>query len=185
MRSHRYNKVPPRAPGVGGFARHRASAAAGRMNPRVLGFMGRALSLEFSAGQYYLAQASLARVRGEAEYAEGFGRLAGEEFMHAERLIQRLVEHGAMPSGSVLRPSDPAMDVVEALYGCHERELELIGLYTEAMGYMARMGAADDHALFKALLEEEQDQLMRVEQWLGEYQQMQARAFVPPGSPFA
>ncbi|MGC9456115.1 MAG: ferritin-like domain-containing protein [Halothiobacillaceae bacterium] len=183
MRPYRYNTLPPRAPGASGHMR--SPMAAQQMNPRVLGFLGRALSLEFSAGQYYLAQAALARSRNEEEYAEGFGRLAGEEFMHAERLIQRMVEHGALPSGSVLRPSEPAMDVVDALVGCQQRELELINLYSEALGYMARMGAGEDHALFRGLLEEEQDQLQRVEQWLADYQAMMTRGPASMGRPFA
>ncbi|MFP4295222.1 MAG: bacterioferritin [Halothiobacillaceae bacterium] len=182
MRPYRYNTLAPRAPGAS--AHLRTPMASQQMNPRVLGFLGRALSLEFSAGQYYLAQAALARSRSEEEFAEGFGRLASEEFMHAERLIQRMVEHGALPSGSVLRPSEPAMDVVEALVGCHQREMELIELYSEALGYMARMGAREDHALFHGLLEEEQDQLQRVEQWLAEYQAMAVRA-PAMGRPFA
>ena len=68
-------------------------------NSQVLGYLGRALSMEFSAGQHYLAQASLSKFRNETNYAEGFITLANEEFQHANLLTDSMVAHGALPSG--------------------------------------------------------------------------------------
>jgi len=141
-------------------------------NSQVLGYLGRALSMEFSAGQHYLAQASLSKFRNETNYAEGFITLANEEFQHANLLTDRMVAHGALPSGSVLRPASASNNVVEALRGCAEREIGLINLYSEASNYCANMNMTDDFALFNRLLEEEQTQLARVNNWIDEYIQM-------------
>ncbi|MBF6059002.1 MULTISPECIES: ferritin-like domain-containing protein [Thiomicrorhabdus] len=138
-------------------------------NSQILGYLGRALSLEFSAGQHYLAQASLAKFRQEISFAESFVTLANEEFQHANLITDRMVAQGALPAGSVLRPAGPATNIAEALRSCEEREIALIQLYSEASQYCANYGAHEDHALFNRLLEEEHTQLLRVQSWLEEY----------------
>lgn len=152
-------------PGIGAYAPQYQGAGM-QMNPRVLGFLGRALSLEYSAGQHYLAQAALAGQRGERDYLEGFNHLANEEFTHAAQLTQRLVGLGALPAGSVLKPASPAMDIIEALETCQAREVELINLYAQAANYSANIGSGEDNELFARLYEEETRQLKQVEQWL-------------------
>ncbi|MGM0516346.1 MAG: ferritin-like domain-containing protein [Pseudomonadota bacterium] len=152
-------------PGIGAYGpRYQDSGA--QMNPRVLGFLGRALSLEYSAGQHYLAHAALAGQRGESNYVDGFHQLANEEFTHAAQLTQRLVALGALPSGSVLKPASPAMDIVEALETCQAREIELVNLYAQAAQYAANIGSGEDNELFARLHEEETRQLEQVGQWL-------------------
>lgn len=138
-------------------------------NSQILGYLGRALSLEFSAGQHYLAQASLAKFRNEMAYAELFIGLANEEFQHANQITDRMVAQGALPAGSVLAPATPATNIVEALRTCEMREIALVQLYGEAAHYCHNMGAAEDYSLFSKLLEEEQAQLAKVNQWLEEY----------------
>jgi len=171
-------------PGAGAFPQMemQPQAQVPQSNPQVLGYLGRALSLEFSAGQHYLAQASLAKYRGEAEYAESFVTLANEEFQHANLITDRLVGHGALPSGSVLSPATPANSIVEALRTCEAREIMLINLYGEAVNFTANMGMQSDHALFSKLLEEEQSQLVRVHGWLEEFYKNMARNTAPSGS---
>ncbi|MBN2647925.1 MAG: ferritin [Thiotrichales bacterium] len=149
-------------------------------NTQILGYLGRALSLEFSAGQHYLAQASLSKFRNEMEFAEGFVTLANEEFQHANLITDRMVSQGALPAGSILSPASPANNIIEALRTCEARELALIQLYGEAFQYTMNVGAAEDHSLFSRLLEEEQTQLMRVQSWLDEYYQMMAATPQPP-----
>lgn len=139
------------------------------VNTQILGYLGRALSLEFSAAQHYLAQASLAKFRNEINYAEGFVTLANEELQHANLITDRMVAQGAVPAGSVLKPASPASNVIEALKSCEEREVVLIQLYSEASQYCANVGANEDFALFTRLLEEEQGQLIRVQSWLEDY----------------
>jgi len=141
-------------------------------NGQILGYLGRALSLEFSAGQHYLAQASLAKFRNELNYAEGFVTLANEELQHANLITDRMVAQGALPAGSVLRPATPATNIIEALRSCEAREIALIQLYNEASQYCLNVGAQEDYSLFSRLLEEEQTQLHRVNGWIAEYYQM-------------
>lgn len=63
-------------------------------HPRVLGYLGRALSLELSAVQQYMTQASLVELWGEAEAAERLRQETVEELGHAERLVQRMLQLG-------------------------------------------------------------------------------------------
>lgn len=165
-------------PGAGAFPRM-PEIQTTVSNSQILGYLGRALSLEFSAGQHYLAQASLAKFRQEMSYAEGFVTLANEEFQHANLITDRMVAQGALPAGSVLRPAGPASNMAEALRSCEEREIALIHLYSEATQYCANFGAQEDHALFSRLLEEEQSQLMRVQSWLEEYIQTMTQNYQP------
>jgi bacterioferritin len=136
---------------------------------RVLGYLGRALSLEFSAGQHYLAQASLAKFRNEIAYAEGFVELANEEFQHANMLTDRMVALGAVPAGSILTPAVPTNNIVEALRACEAREIALVQLYGEAAQHSLTIGATDDHALFARLMSEEQAQLVKINEWVQGY----------------
>ncbi len=184
MRSSRSIRRMPGSvmPGAGAYAQvPQVQVDAG--NSKVLGYLGRALSLELSAGQHYLAQASLAKYRQESYYAENFINLANEEFQHANLIIDRIVAHGALPAGSVLSPAGPANNIVEAIRGCEERELILIQLYTEATQYCASFNAQQDLLLFEKLLDEERKQLLKVQRWLDEYlqsiaiHQQQARSF--------
>ena len=168
-------------PGMGAFPQM-ADVQTVNANSQILGYLGRALSLEFSAGQHYLAQASLSKFRNEMNYAEGFTTLANEEFQHANMLTDRMVAQGALPSGTVLRPATPTSNVIEALRSCEEREIALIQLYSEATNYCANFGAKDDHALFSRLLEEEQTQLARVNSWIEEYISIMTQQQQPNGS---
>lgn len=169
-------------PGAGAHPQVPQYQTAAVPNSQILGYLGRALSMEFSAGQHYLAQASLAKFRNEMNYAEGFVTLANEEFQHANLITDRMVAQGALPSGSVLRPAGAANNIVEALRSCEEREIALIQLYNEATAYCANVGAQEDHALFSRLLEEEQVQLQRVNAWIAEYYQNLAQYQQPRGS---
>ena len=71
---------------------------------RVLGYLGRALSLELSAVQMYTTQAKLVETWGLAEVAEKFRAEASEELGHAERIISRMLALGVAPNASQLRP---------------------------------------------------------------------------------
>lgn len=165
-------------PGAGSVPRFQMPQQA-MANTQILGFLGRALSLEFSASQHYLAQASLAKSRNEMNFAEGFVTLANEELQHANLITDRMIAQGAVPAGSVLRPATPTGNIIDALRSCEEREVVLIQLYSEASQYCLNMGASDDYALFVKLLEEEQTQLVRVQGWLAEYQQSLATVQQP------
>jgi bacterioferritin len=150
--------------GVGQYARHSALPES-RTDVRILGYLGRAISLEFSSAQEYLAQAALAQSRQEIEPARGFVMLANEEFNHVALLTERLVLLGALPSQSVLKATTPSGQLSEALAVCEVRERELIALYAEAAAYCTNTGAGEDASLFTQLHEEELAQLQRLGQW--------------------
>ncbi|MFN9904687.1 MAG: ferritin-like domain-containing protein, partial [bacterium] len=63
-------------------------------HPRILGSLGRALSLELSAVQQYMTHANLAQAWGEEQAAERFRHEAVEEMQHSERIIQRMIQLG-------------------------------------------------------------------------------------------
>lgn len=155
-------------PGSAAYPRFEDPAIA-HPDSRTLGFLGRALSLEFSSGQHYLAQASQAKFRNEIAFAEGFIELANEEFQHANMITDRMVALGAVPAGSVLSPAVPTNNVVEALRTCEVREIMLIQLYGEAAQHSLTIGASEDHAFFSGLMEQEQAQLIKISEWLQEY----------------
>jgi bacterioferritin len=154
--------------GVGQFAR-REIRAHQPMNPQILGLLGRAMSLEWSASQQYLAHAAMCQKRSENDFAEQFVTLANEEFRHAAELTERMVDYGALPSGSVLTPSKPSFDIIEALSICELHEVHLINLYEQAYHLSANLNLAADAELFGRLYEEESDQLMRIRQWSADY----------------
>lgn len=157
-------------PGRGSHPQVQASVQASG-DSRILGYLGRALSLEFSAGQHYLTQASLSKNRNELNYAEGFVVLANEEFQHANLLTDFMVTKGVVPAGSVLSSATPSSSIYEALRSCEAREIDLIQLYSEATQYCHNMGSIDGHSLFNRLFTEEQEQLARINSWLQDYQQ--------------
>lgn len=154
--------------GVGQYNR-REMAGSGGMIPQVLGFLGRAMSLEFSAAQQYLAHAALCQNRLENQFAEEFVQLANEEFRHASELTERMVDHGALPSGTVLTPSKPSFNIIEALSICELNEMQLINLYEQAYKFSANIGSTGDAELFGRLYEEEVSQLHRIRQWSADY----------------
>ena len=74
-----------------------------RTDPRILGYLGRALSLELSAVQLYSTQARLVTTWGLDQAAARLGAETREETGHVERIIARR-------SVSGLRPGDRAED---------------------------------------------------------------------------
>lgn len=136
---------------------------------RLFGFLGRALSLVFSAGQHYLTQAAQAKFRQEISYAEAFINVANEKFQQANLITDRMVALGAVPAGSVLSPATPSKTLAEALHACEVRGIALIQLYAEASQYSLQKALQADQAFFKSLMEAEQAQLIRLQEWLQAY----------------
>jgi len=119
-----------------------------RADQRVLGYLGRALSLEFSAVQLYSTQARVVASWGLADAAEHLKHEAEEELQHTDRIIERMLAVGVAPSASQLRPVKLGQDLVEMLQINERFEQELIGLYHAAASYSARIG---DHAIADGL----------------------------------
>lgn len=128
----------------------------GAVHPRVLGYLGRALSLELSAVQQYMTQASLVELWGDTDAAERFRRETVEELQHAELLVQRMLGLGVAPAASQLRPVAHASDLVGLLRLNLVLETDLINLYAEAVRFCVLVGDGDGEAFFRGLWSDEQ-----------------------------
>ncbi len=146
---------------------------------RVLGYLGRALSLEFSAVQQYSTQARLVTVWGLNEAAERLGAEAREEMAHVDRIIARMLALGVAPNASRLRPTRLGRSLRELLLENHAFELEITRLYTDATRHCARQGDHDNRRFFEALLEEERHHAQEMAQWIASLED--GTAAPPPG----
>ena len=140
-------------------------------HPRVLGYLGRALSLELSAVQQYMTQASLVELWGLAEAAERFRHETVEEMQHAEssRLRARpkqMLALGVAPASSQLRPVTHAADLVGLLRHNSVLEQDLIHHYDDALRFCLLVGDQENAVFFQGLLEDEQHHGEELAQWL-------------------
>jgi bacterioferritin len=136
------------------------------IHPRTLGYLGRALSLEYSAVQQYMTQAALCEAWGLREAADRFRRETVEEMQHAERLIKRMLGLGAAPNASQLRPAGVARGLVDLLLQDAALEAEIVALYDEATRFCQRIGDHENAELFGGLLRDEIHHAGEIEQWL-------------------
>jgi len=133
---------------------------------RVLGYLGRALSLELSAVQLYSTQAMLVASWGLADVAEKFRAESTEEMGHAERIISRMLALGVAPNASQLRPVTLGKTLLELLQHDLAFERELISLYAAASLHCAQSGDKDSRLFFEALLSEERAHEKDLLQWI-------------------
>jgi bacterioferritin len=138
---------------------------------RVLGYLGRALSLELSAVQLYSTQARLVATWGLSEATKRLSNEASEEMAHADRIIGRMLALGVAPNASQLRPPKLGRSLQELLQHNHAFENELIRLYSEATQHCARNGDHDNRLFFEELLIEEQSHAAELATWLKELEQ--------------
>jgi bacterioferritin len=142
-----------------------------RADQVVLGYLGRALSLELSAVQLYSTQAQLVASWGLAEPAKRLHAEASEEMTHADRIIARMLALGVAPNASQLRPVVLGKSLHELLRYNHAFEQELVRHYAEAARYCARTGDHDDRLFFETLLAEEQAHGQEMAEWLAQLEQ--------------
>jgi len=141
---------------------------------RVLGYLGRALSLELSAVQLYSTQSKLVASWGFTDVAEKFRKESLEEMQHADRIISRMLGLGVAPNASQLRPVKLGRNLQELLQHDYAFENELIGLYDNATRYCASIADHDNRMFFEALLNEEQAHAADLSKWLQQLQQPEA-----------
>ena len=139
-----------------------------RTDERILGYLGRALSLELSAVQMYSTQARLVATWGLDEPARRLRKEAHEEMAHVERIIARMLALGAAPGGSQLRPVRLGSDLPSLLQAGFAFEKEVVQLYADAAAHGARIGSHDDRVFFQALFAEEQEHAQELLQWMQE-----------------
>lgn len=133
---------------------------------KVLGFLGRALSLELSAVQLYSTQARLVANWGLDNASNRFREESYEEMQHAERIIARMIALGVAPNASQLRPVKLGPDLLSLLQIDHEFEQDLIGLYQDAVSHCKAIGSHNDVMFFQALLDEELAHADELDKWM-------------------
>jgi bacterioferritin len=136
------------------------------VHPRVLGYLGRALSLELTAVQQYMTQATLADAWGDHDAAQRFRQETVEEMHHAETLVQRMLSLGVAPAASQLRPAGHAPDLAGLLRHDLVLEDDLVNLYAEATRFCGLNGDTDNQQLFQQLLHDEQQHAEELAAWL-------------------
>jgi len=137
----------------------------------VLGYLGRALSLELSAVQLYSTQARLVETWGLSDVAAKFSHEASEEMAHADRIISRMLALNVAPNASQLRPVGLGQNLLELLQYDLQFENELISLYTAATQHCAKSADHDSRVFFEGLLKEEQTHASDLVKWIQELQQ--------------
>jgi bacterioferritin len=93
---------------------------------------------------------------------------AQEEMGHADRIIGRMLALGAAPAASQLRPVGLGVNLSELLRYDQAFEMELVGLYDNAVRHCSRAGLAEDRLLFEALLDEEQSHARELAGWIAQ-----------------
>ena len=153
------------------------------VHPRVLGYLGRALSLELTAVQQYMTQASLVGLWGDQVASDRFREETVEEMQHAERIVQHMLSLGVAPAASQLQPVTHAPDLLGLLEQNADLEQQLVNHYDEATRFCAVINDEANGAFFSALLEDEQHHSQELEAWLQELGGRRRRGYARYGSP--
>ncbi len=137
------------------------------VHPRVLGYLGRALSLELTAVQQYLTQATLTEAWGDGDSAHRFRQEMLEEMGHAETLVRHMLSLEVAPAASQLRPAAHGPDLASLLRHDLALEDDLVNLYAEASRFCLLHGDTGNEQLFQRLLDDEQHHAEELAAWLG------------------
>ena len=138
----------------------------GSADLEVLGYLGRALSLEYSAVQMYSTQSRLVASWGLNTEADKFQAEAREEMGHADRIIARMLAKGFAPAASQLRPVKLGPDLLSLLKIDQAFEDELVKLYHDAVVHCASHQQHDDRIFFQGLLDEEKQHSSDLAAWI-------------------
>jgi len=136
-----------------------------KSDPVVLGFLGRALSLEMTAVQQYLAVSRLLKLRGFEEIGAKFQHEAQEEMGHAERIIGRMLMLGVAPNATQLRPAQLGDSLPKVMAAVHAMEIEAVGFYQQAVQHCTAQDDFDNKLFFEQLLQEERAHVNEFANW--------------------
>ncbi len=136
------------------------------MNPKLTGYLHRAVSHEMAAVQQYLTQATLCELWGLADAARKLRQESEEELEHAQRLIRHMLSLGLLPNSTQLPAVRATHSLKDMLMADWQLEADAIHLYSEASQYCARIQNEVAYQLFAGLLQEEQEHLVSLESWL-------------------
>ena len=141
------------------------------MDPKLNGYLTRALNHEMAAVQQYLTQATLCQYWGLQQASDQFRYESEDELKHAQRLISRMLSLGLLPRATQLPPVSATRSLKDMLIVDWHLEEEAIHLYDEASQYAARIRDEESFKLFTELLLEEREHLQSLEKWLAELEQ--------------
>lgn len=144
------------------------------MDPKLTGYLRRALSHEMAAVQLYLTQSTLCDLWGMPDMASKLRRESEEELGHAQRLTRHMLSLGLLPNSTQLPAVSATHNLEEMLIADWHLETDAIHLYSDASLYCARIGNDSGNALFTGLLQEEREHLQWIETRLGELQQTES-----------
>ena len=139
-------------------------------DPRMSGYLSRALSHEMAAVQQYLLQAKLTGMWGMAAQSAHFRRDVSEELVHAERLMERMLILGIPCNATQLPPIRPGRSLAEMLQIDRLLEIDAIRLYEEAANYCGRRQDVETQALMLDILKDELGHLQDLDQQLSTLQ---------------
>ncbi|MDA8327637.1 MAG: ferritin-like domain-containing protein [Betaproteobacteria bacterium] len=137
-------------------------------DPRLNGYLSRALSHELAAVQQYLMQATLADLWGMTDMSTRLRTDVKEELVHAERLMARMLVLGIPSNATQLPPARTGRSAEEMLLIDRALEIEAIRLYEEATNYCARIRDGETQALLTAILQDELGHLNELNRMLTE-----------------
>ncbi len=138
------------------------------MDPKLIGYLRRALDHEMGAVQQYLTQATLCELWGLQDAAGKFRQESEDELEHAQRLIRHMLGMGLLPNSTQLPAVKATHSLKEMLIEDWHLEADVIYRYSEASQYCTRIRDADALRLFEGLLQEERQHLAWVEAWLND-----------------
>jgi bacterioferritin len=136
-----------------------------KSDQKVLGYLGRALSLELSAVQLYSTHARVCNVWGLTEAAKAFREEAASEMLHVDKLIARMLALGVAPGASQLRPVKLGSNLSELLSINMGFEQDIVLLYSNAVEHCNRIADIDARLLFQELLDDERKHFSDLAAW--------------------
>ena len=135
-------------------------------DPRLLGYLNRALGHEMAAVQQYMAQSRICDQWGMEKYCAHFRQDVTEELEHVQSLIDALLMLGTAPNATQLPAVRLGRNLREMVSIDLVLEIEAIRLYEEAAGYCMRVRDFEHQALFAKILNDElthREELNRME----------------------
>lgn len=131
------------------------------IDPRLLGYLNRALGHEMAAVQQYMAQSRLCDQWGMADHCAHFREDVTEELGHVQSLMDALLRLGSAPNATQLPPVRLGRSLDEMIAIDRVLEVEAVRLYEEAAAYCARVRDFAHHGLFTGIL---RDELMHLDE---------------------
>ena len=133
------------------------------VDPRILGYLHRALSHELTAVQHYLTQSKLCGMWGLQDVCNHFREDVQAELKHAEWLIERMLSVGVTPNASQLAPARVGRSFEDMLDINRVLELDAVRIYQEAVAYCERRGETDYRDFFARILADEVEHVRELE----------------------